>query len=165
MLELLVVMAIIAVIAGLVMPRISTSFANLKLKAGARGCSAILRNARSLAITTRRKQTVTFQLTNHPRKKSVKVVSCQINTEGKGKKFSFSLQEGIAFYWKERDEGWVRLSEEVPTYEIFFDHRGFNSGGDLKLSYFKNSEDVEPFLEYTLRLDPITGRVRVGRVD
>ncbi len=178
MLEMLVVMAIVAILAAFIAPRIGGSIKNLKLRAYVRRCAAVLRYARSIAITTHQEQKVQFFIKEDPEENDyysyTKVTRKPDN--GSADEYAEDMVEQPESKDRYREEtkevvldkgsgtiSWRDDTEDTwgdeGNYEILFTPRGYNSGGEIR---FALSEE-EGRRAYIMSIDPITGRVKVSR--
>jgi prepilin-type N-terminal cleavage/methylation domain-containing protein len=169
--ELLVVMGIIAVMAALIMPRIGGGIANLKLRSEVRTCSAVMRYAKSVAVSTQKEQKVIFFLQGNPEERDYYIyykvtresgqeTEEMLNEEEENSETMMDLKHeekrkeldsGISLRWRTHAEmDW----EDEGKYEIIFSSRGFVTGGEIQFAF----TDKERF--YILKIDPVTGRVK-----
>jgi len=171
LLEMLVVMALIAIMATFILPRVGGSIANLKLRSAVRTCSAVLRYAKSIAVSTQKEQKISFMLKGDPEERDYytyqKISRASGNkeeeiddefeeekrekTELKQEEKRKELDAGMSLSWRSNpDNDW----EEEGTYEILFSPRGFASGGEIRFAFSDNGRS------YILKIDPVTGRVK-----
>ncbi|UCG70168.1 MAG: hypothetical protein JSV09_03895 [Thermoplasmata archaeon] len=173
---MLIVMAVIAVVAAFVVPRVGGAIANLKLRSAVRACSAVMRYAKSVAVSTQKEQRISFILKGDPVERDYykyqKVSRSSGNEdeniddindeyeEGQREKTELKREEkrkeldaGISLSWRNNsDSSW----EEEGEYEITFFSRGFASGGEIRFAF---SDDGRA---YILKIDPVTGRVKTS---
>ena len=175
--EMLIVMAIIAVVAAFVVPRVGGAIANLKLRSAVRACSAVMRYEKSVAVSTQKEQRIRFFLKGDPEEKDYytfqKVTRASGNNEGKdmenisdgeeegqNEKIELKneekrkeLDDGISLSWRNDPESsW----EDEGEYEITFFPRGFASGGQIRFTFLDKDRS------YILEIDPVTGRVKTS---
>lgn len=134
LLELIVVLAIIALAAGLVAPTIARSTDSLRLRAEVAGFSALLRHAREQAITTRRAHRVVVDPADH----QVRVL---VGDEVR-------RTRAIPARWRIDVPGRASLA-------VRFEPHGASTGGDYRIL----ADDVT----WRVTVDPLTGRVRTAR--
>ena len=172
LLELLVVMAIIAFVSAVAAPRIGSTLDNMRLRSSVRKCAAVLRYARSMAITTQEEYRVRFTLDSTEGEidsYSFDKVSFEKRqaddfeeSENEGdrkertiikKEKKINLKEKITLDWQPNAEAdWSNSGD----YEVIFYPRGFSSGGELLFS-----REYEGKRKYILSIDPITGRTKI----
>ncbi len=177
LLEMIIVMAVIAVIAAFVVPQVGGAIANLKLRSAVRACSAVMRYAKSVAVSTQKEQRIRFFLKDDPEEKDYytfqKVSRASGNNEGedmedisdgdeedqkekielKSEEKRKDLDEGISLSWRNNpDSDW----EEEGEYEITFFSRGFASGGQIRFAFPDKGRS------YILEIDPVTGRAKTS---
>lgn len=169
------VMAIIGFISAVAAPRIGSTIDNVRLRAAARKCAAVLRYARSMAIATQKECTVTFTLhfsEGEQDSYSFDKVSFKERTddgeeseeEGYGEENrhtknaeritkKVTLHENITLDWQaHKDAEWSNSGD----YPVIFYPRGFTSGGEILFSRVEESKR-----KYILSVDPITGRIKI----
>jgi prepilin-type N-terminal cleavage/methylation domain-containing protein len=137
LLELIVTLAVIAVVVGLTVPTIGRSTEAIRVRADVAGFGALLRHAREQAITTRRPQAVVVD----PAARRLTLVAGGPDGEARQ---SRTLSE--------------RLSVEAnppAALVVRFEPQGGSSGGDFRLSAGS--------ITYRLTVDALTGRVRSVR--
>lgn len=133
--ELVLVLALIAVVAGLTLPAIGRGVDALEIRAEAAAFSAFLRYAREQAITRREPQEVSVNPNAH---------LLTLRTAGAEARASRRLSPRIA------------ISAESPAgLSITFSPRGLSSGGSWRLV----GRDGRA---YRVQVDPLTGRVTNG---
>ena len=160
LLELLVVMAIIAVVTALVVPRVGNSLSNLELKASARSVAASLRYANTRAMTVKKPYLAVIDPA-----KNVLVVSPlgpQGNEEGdeegpapEEKPQSlrprlYRLPDGVRFETREMETQGVEEGRLV----IYFWGNGTSSGGSFVLANKGGRR-------YLLTVDIVTSQVKI----
>ena len=175
MLELIIVMAVIGMVVAVSVPRLGGAIANMKIRSAVRTCSAVLRYAKSMAVTTQQELKVSFILKADPEERDYytyekvsrkKQDSDEWNesdeyiedTESKTKihreKKKQELDKGLSMSWRsDKDSEW----EEEGEYEIAFFSRGFASGGEIRFAWADRGSP------YILGIDPVTGRVKTSR--
>ncbi|MGA1839751.1 MAG: Tfp pilus assembly protein FimT/FimU [bacterium] len=178
LIEMLIVMAVIAIVAGLVAPRAWKTMANLRLRSAVRNCSAVMRYAKSVAVSTQKDQKISFMLNSNDdpnirdyytfqrvsrssgnENKETEDISDEYEeglrekTELKSEKKSKVLDAGMSLSWRDNpDSDW----EEEGEHEITFYSRGFASGGEIRFAFLDDGR------AYILKLDPVTGRVQTS---
>ena len=171
LIEIIIVMALMAIVMALVIPRVGRGFENMKLRRRTRECSAVLRYTRSVAIGTQQEQRVSFILHGDPEKEDYyeyyKVTHKAIKQEEENydygekppaelnrTKHRGKLDPGMYLRWRtDQDSDW----EAEGGYEIFFSPRGFNSGGEIRFAYYEDDRS------YIVKLEPVTGRVKISK--
>ena len=137
LLELIVVLAILAVVVALVTPSIGRGTEAVRMRAEVAGFSAMLRHARERAIVSQKPQAVVVDVTNQ------RISRRSGGVDGETRE-SRVIPE--------------RLTVEAtppPALVVQFDVRGGSSGGDFRLSSGN--------LTYRVTVDALTGRVRSSR--
>ena len=178
LIEMLIVMAVIAIVGALVAPRAWKTMANLKLRSAVRNCSAVMRYAKSVAVSTQKDQKISFMLKSNddPNIRDYytfqKVSRSSGNenevtenitdeyeeglrekTELKREEKKKVLDTGISMSWRDNpDSEW----EDEGEYEITFYSRGFASGGEIRFAFLDDGR------AYILKIDPVTGRVQTS---
>ena len=138
LLELIVTLAIVALVVGLSVPTIARSTEAVRVRAEVAGFSAILRHARERAIVTRRPQAVVVDVASH----RVRVMAGGPDGE---------LRETRPLA--------ERLHVQAvppPALTVQFEPQGSSSGGDFRLT--------SGAISYRVTVDPLTGRVRSTRL-
>lgn len=175
MLELIIVMAVIGLVVAVSVPRLGGAIANMKIRSAVRTCSAVLRYAKSMAVTTQQELTVSFVLKADPEEMdyytyekvtrktpdSDEWTESDEDIEGREAKTKIhkekkrqELDQGLSMSWRnDKDSEW----EDEGAYEIAFFPRGFASGGEIRFAW---SDRGSP---YILGIDPVTGRVKTFR--
>jgi general secretion pathway protein H len=134
LLELLVVLAIIAIAAGLAAPAIGRSTDSLKARGEIAGFSAVLRHAREQAITTRRPHRVVVVPAEH----QVRVFAGD----------ELRRTRAVPERWTIQAPGPAGLS-------VRFEPHGASTGADWRI--------VANEVTWRVTVDPMTGRVRSAR--
>ena len=138
LLELIVTLAILAVVVALVMPSIGRGTESVRMRAEVAGFSALLRHARERAIVSQRPQAIVVEVNNQR-------VSLRAGGPDGEVRETRALPE--------------RLTVEAtppPALTVQFDARGGSSGGDFRLS--------SGTLTWRVTVDALTGRVRSSRL-
>ncbi len=134
LLELVVVLFVIALAAGLAAPTVGRSTDSLKVRGEIAGFSAVLRHAREQAITTRRTHRVVVDATGH----QVRVFAGD----------ELRRTRAIPERWTIQAAGNTGLA-------IRFEPHGGSTGADYRIAV----NDVT----WRITVDPMTGRVRSAR--
>ncbi len=160
LIELLVVLVIISIMAAVVGPRIAGSMSNMNLRTASKKVAAILRYARSQAISESKTYVALFNLDRN----SITIKAEQtVGDEEKEKdgvdgnrggdlSKSYDLPEEI----KIEKCVWADGETESGLFQIVFLSNGGSSGGEVFL--FNNRGN-----RYEIKVDFITGTVRLGR--
>lgn len=138
LLELIVTLAILAVVVALVMPSIGRGTESVRMRAEVAGFSALLRHARERAIVSQRPQAIVVEVNNQR-------VSLRAGGPDGEVRETRALPE--------------RLTVEAtppPALTVQFDARGGSSGGDFRLS--------SGTITWRVTVDALTGRVRSSRL-
>jgi len=138
LLELIVMLAILAVVVALVMPSIGRGTESVRMRAEVAGFSALLRHARERAIVSQRPQAIVVEVNNQR-------VSLRAGGPDGEVRETRALPE--------------RLTVEAtppPALTVQFDARGGSSGGDFRLS--------SGTITWRVTVDALTGRVRSSRL-
>ncbi len=146
--ELLVVLFIIGIMATLVGPRLTGSLPSLRVKTAAKQTAALLRDARSRAVTENQVYQSTFDLNTQQVtliKKEEKVDPESKDQPATQHSIIYTLPESVFFKDVERRE----------KFNINFYPSGGSSGGQLSLI---NNKDTSWFLT----VDRITGRTTIS---
>jgi len=162
LLELLIVLLIVGMVAGLMAPAFSGGLVNMRLKAAAQRLAASLRYARSLAVA--HKETVQVELDLDGNSyctmaagRGLKREERSEDGEEQRKRGTFGrevrLPEGVSF--KLVSVGDEALQEGRA--EISFYPKGNSSGGEVVLGNVRERY-------YKIRVESITGRVQVERL-
>lgn len=147
LLELIIVMAIIGMIAGLVIPHIGSGQQTL-LKTQMREAVAVLNYARRAAIVEGKPKVASFYTgkANSAAKLSPKNTPIQW------------VSHGITLQWSEKstDDKTAKPAKEAdpasePVYQFTFYPEGGSSGGEIILSYLEHKA--------VIRVNPLTGKV------
>jgi len=175
LLELLVVLVIISIAAGLVGPRVAGSMSNLSLKTAAKKVAGALRYARSQATSESRPYFVLFD----PEKGRLSIKSGQTATKEVKEKKAGEGEEEAGTSEKEAEDKPAKetskvydLPEDVRFGKVEFDKDEAVSGV-FQIVFFPNggSSGGEVLLEndrgrqYTIRVDFVSGAVRLEDVD
>ena len=175
MFELIVVMAIIGMIVAISVVQFTGGFANLRLRTAVRDCSATLRYANNMAITTQGEQKVSFTMILNPDEKDfytydrvsresreeaeADIIDDELDEddmkapEFRKKRVRKELDPKISLSWREDPEkDW----EEEGEHDVAFFPRGFASGGEIRFSW------VDHARAFILSVDPVTGRVKTS---
>ncbi|MBI2206842.1 MAG: GspH/FimT family protein [Candidatus Rokubacteria bacterium] len=134
LLELVVVLFVIALAAGLAAPTMTRSLDSLKVRGEIAGFSAVLRHAREQAITTRRTHRVVVDPTEH----QVRVFAGE------------ELRRTRAI-----PERWTIQAAGTTGLAVRFEPHGASTGGEYRIAV----NDVS----WRVTIDPMTGRVRSAR--
>src|SRR5262245_44196055 len=138
LLELIVTLAILAVVIAMVTPSIGRGTEAVRMRAEVAGFSAMLRHARERAIVSQKPQAVVVDPTSQ--RVSVRVGG----PEGEVRE-SRALAEGMTVQ-----------AAPPPALTVQFDSRGSSSGGDFRLS--------SGAITWRVTVDALTGRVRSSRL-
>lgn len=136
LIELLIVLSIMAIIAGLVIPLLGPGVSSAELKAAAREMAAGLRLARSEAMATRRDTRVTIDLEQR-----------KFQVEGDPRVYALPAKLELKLYTAQSD----LVSERVGAIRFFAD--GGSNGGRITLASGERKYDVD--------VDWLTGRVAI----
>lgn len=131
LLELIVVLLVLAVAAGLAMPAIGRSVDAVRVRAEIAGFSAVLRHAREQAIVLRRVHAVVVDPTEH----QVRI-----------------LADDEVRKTRAIPAGWTIEASPPPNLTVRFEPQGSSSGGDFRI--------VAGPVTYRITVDAVTGRVR-----
>lgn len=140
LLELIVVMALMAILMTLVPPMISGALPGTQLKSASRELAAGLRLARNHALTAREESTLTLNVDKH----SYRVT---------GRKKSFSIPENLKIELLTAES--ETQGESIGAIRFFPD--GGSTGGRITLSYAERAFGVD--------VDWLTGKVRILDVE
>lgn len=138
LLELIVTLAIMAVVMALVMPAVGRGTESVRIRAEVAGFAALLRHARERAIVSQKPQAVVVEVNNQR-------VSVRAGGPDGEVRETRALPE--------------RLTVEAtppPALTVQFDSRGSSSGGDFRLS--------SGTITWRITVDALTGRVRSSRL-
>jgi type II secretion system protein H len=138
LLELVVTLAIVALVVGLSIPTIARSTEAVRVRAEVAGFSALLRHARERAIVTRTTQAVVVDSIAH----RVSVLAGGPTGE---------VRETRALPERLRVE-----ASPPPALTVRFEPQGGSSGGDFRLT--------SGAISYRVTVDALTGRVRSRRL-
>ena len=138
LIELVLVLFIIALVAGLVLPAVGRGVETLQLRAEVGAFSAFLRYAREQAITKREAQEVTIK----PEAHLLTLRAAGSETPRASRKLSPR----------------IAISADAPSgNSITFSPRGVSTGGSFRLT-------APDGRAYWVRVDPLTGRVTNTRI-
>ena len=137
LLELIVTLAILAVVVALVMPSIGRGTESVRMRAEVAGFSALLRHARERAIVSQKPQAVVVEVNNQ-----------RVSVRAGGP--DGEVRETRALPDRLRVE-----ATPPPALTVQFDARGGSSGGDFRLS--------SGTITWRVTVDALTGRVRSSR--
>lgn len=137
LLELIVTLAILAVVVALVMPSIGRGTEAVRMRAEVAGFAAMLRHARERAIVSQKPQAVVVDPTNQ-----------RISVRAGG-------PDGDVRETRPIPERLVVEATPPPALTVQFDARGGSSGGDFRLR--------SGAIAYRITVDALTGRVRSSR--
>jgi len=136
--ELILVLFIIALVAGLVLPAVGRGVETLQLRAEVSAFSAFLRYAREQAITKREAQEVTIK----PEAHLLILRTAGSDSASKSRKLSPR----------------IAISADTPSgNSITFSPRGVSTGASFRLT-------APDGRAYSVRVDPLTGRVTNARI-
>ena len=138
LLELIVTLAILAVMVAIVMPSIGRGTESVRMRAEVAGFAALLRHARERAIVSQKPQAVV-----------VEVASQRVSLRAGGPDGEVREPRALS----------ERLTVEAtppPALTVQFDTRGGSSGGDFRLS--------SGTITWRVTVDALTGRVRSSRL-
>jgi type II secretion system protein H len=138
LLELLVTLAVIALVVGLAVPTIGRSTEGIRARAEVAGFSAMLRHARERAIVSRTPQAVVIDVAAH------RITRLAGGPGGE-------VRETRALPERLRVE-----ATPPPALTVRFEPQGGSSGGDFRLT--------SGAVTYRVTIDPLTGRVRSARL-
>jgi len=153
LLELLVVLFIVAMLAAVVVPRMTGTLSNTRLKTASKNISAALRFARSRAATEKTVYTATFDM--DAGRLAVVSGEAAVADDGDGPGAgSYELPEGVKLETASLGE------EEVDSgvFDIRFFPTGGSTGGELVLVNDRERR-------YSISVDLITGVVTVEEVE
>jgi type II secretion system protein H len=137
LLELIVTLAIVAVVVGLTIPTIGRSTETIRVRAEVAGFSALLRHARERAIVTQTPQAVVVDVIGH-----------RISVRAGGPEGELRETRVLP----------ARVTVEAtppPALTVRFEPQGGSSGGDFRLA--------SGAIAYRVTVDALTGRVRSRR--
>ncbi len=137
LLELIVTMAIVAVVVGLTIPTIGRSTEAIRVRAEVAGFSALLRHARERAIVSQKAQAVVVDVAAH-----------RISVRAGG-------PEGEVRETRALPERLTVEASPPPALTVRFEPQGGSSGGDFRLT--------SGAVTYRVTVDALTGRVRSSR--
>ncbi len=146
LIELMLVLLIIGLGTAFIAPTVANSLVNVRLKAATRRLSAVLRYARSMAVSNKNTVQVFIDIDNASY--SAQVPSA--DNSGEGLSGATAFPADIKF--KE-----VKIGEEVSTsgvVQLLFYPKGNTSGGEIVL---ENSRGRT----YKITIDPIIGKVKI----
>lgn len=134
LLELIVVLLLLALAAGLVMPAVGRSLEAVRARGEIAGFSALLRHAREQAITSRRPHAVVVD----PNERQVRI-----------------LADDEVRKTRALPAGWTIEATPPPNLTVRFEPQGNSSGGEFRI--------VAGPAVYHVTVDAVTGRVRSVR--
>jgi type II secretion system protein H len=137
LLELIVTLAIAALVIGIAAPTIARSTDAVRVRADVAAFSAMLRHARERAIVTRTAQAVVVDPDAHR-------ISLRAGGPSGEVRETRSLPERL-----------VVEADPPPALTVRFEPQGGSTGGDFRLS--------SGTITYRVTVDPLTGRVRSQR--
>jgi general secretion pathway protein H len=137
LLELIVTLAVIALVVGLAVPTIGRSTEAIRTRAEVAGFSALLRSARERAIVSQKPQAVV-----------VDVVAHRISLRAGG-------PEGEVRETRTLSERLTVEATPPPALIVRFEPQGGSSGGDFRLT--------SGAVTYRVTVDALSGRVRSSR--
>jgi type II secretion system protein H len=138
LLELLVTLAILAVVVALVTPSIGRSTEAVRMRAEVAGFAALLRHARERAIVSQKPQAVVVDLTNQ-----------RISRRSGG-------PDGEVRETRVLSDRLTIEATPPPALVVRFDAQGGSSGGDFRLT--------SGSVTWRVTVDALTGRVRSARL-
>ena len=138
LLELLVTLAILAVVVALVTPSIGRSTEAVRMRAEVAGFAALLRHARERAIVSQKPQAVVVDLTNQ-----------RISRRSGG-------PDGEVRETRVLSDRLTIEATPPPALVVRFDAQGGSSGGDFRLT--------SGAVTWRVTVDAFTGRVRSARL-
>ena len=138
LLELLVTLAILAVVVALVTPSIGRSTEAVRMRAEVAGFAALLRHARERAIVSQKPQAVVVDLTNQ-----------RISRRSGG-------PDGEVRETRVLSDRLTIEATPPPALVVRFDAQGGSSGGDFRLT--------SGSVTWRVTVDAFTGRVRSARL-
>ena len=136
LLELIVTLAILAVMMAIVTPSIGRGTEAVRTRAEVAGFSALLRHARERAIVSQRPQAVVVDPTNQ-----------RVSVRAGGPDGEVRQSRALAMTVE---------ATPPPALTVQFDARGGSSGGDFRLS--------SGTITWRVTVDALTGRVRSARL-
>ena len=136
LLELIVTLAILAVMIAIVTPSIGRGTEAVRARAEVAGFSAILRHARERAIVSQKPQAVVVDPTNQ-----------RVSVRAGGPEGEVRQSRALAMTVE---------ATPPPALTVQFDARGGSSGGDFRLS--------SGTITWRVTVDALTGRVRSARL-
>jgi type IV fimbrial biogenesis protein FimT len=137
LLELIVTMAIIAVVVGLAIPAVGRFTEGIRVRAEVAGFSALLRHARERAIVSQKPQAVVVDAAAH-----------RISVRAGG-------PDGEVRETRSLPEQLTVEATPPPALTVRFEPQGGSSGGDFRLA--------SGAITYRITVDALTGRVRSSR--
>ncbi|HET7340493.1 MAG TPA: GspH/FimT family pseudopilin [Methylomirabilota bacterium] len=137
LLELIVTMAVLALVVGLAMPTIGRSTEALRARAEVAGFSALLRHARERAIVSQVAQAIVVDPTAH-----------RVTRRAGG-------PDGEIRETRMLSESLVIEATPPPALTVRFEPQGGSSGGDFRVT--------SGAVSYRVTVDALTGRVRSNR--
>jgi len=138
LLELIVTLAILAVVVAIVMPSIGRGTESVRMRAEVAGFSALLRHARERAIVSQKTQAVVVEVANQ-----------RVSVRAGG-------PDGEVRETRALSERLTVQATPPPALTVQFDARGGSSGGDFRLS--------SGAITWRVTVDALTGRVRSSRL-
>ena len=137
LLELIVTLAILAVVVALVMPSIGRSTESVRMRAEVAGFSALLRHARERAIVSQKPQAVV------------------VDPDAQRVSLRAGGPDGEVRATRVLSDRLTVQATPPPALTVRFDAQGGSSGGDFRLS--------SGAITYRVTVDALTGRVRSAR--
>ena len=137
LLELIVTMAIVAVVVGLTIPAVGHFTEGIRMRAEVAGFSALLRHARERAIVSQKSQAVVVDAAAH---------RISVRTGG---------PDGEVRETRVLPEQLTVEATPPPALVVRFEPQGGSSGGDFRLA--------SGAITYRVTVDALTGRVRSSR--
>ncbi|TMQ21761.1 MAG: prepilin-type N-terminal cleavage/methylation domain-containing protein [Candidatus Rokuibacteriota bacterium] len=137
LLELIVTMAIVAVVVGLTIPAVGRFTEGIRVRAEVAGFSALLRHARERAIVSQKPQAVVVDAAAH-----------RISVRAGG-------PDGEVRETRALPERLTVEATPPPALTVRFEPQGGSSGGDFRLA--------SGAITYRVTVDALTGRVRSSR--
>jgi general secretion pathway protein H len=138
LLELIVTLAILAVVVAIVTPSIGRGTESVRMRAEVAGFSALLRHARERAIVSQKPQAVVVEVANQ-----------RVSVRAGG-------PDGEVRETRALSERLTVQATPPPALTVQFDARGGSSGGDFRLS--------SGAITWRVTVDALTGRVRSSRL-
>jgi general secretion pathway protein H len=149
LLELLIVLVIIGIGAAFIAPTVARSLTNLKLKTATKQLAAVLRYARSKAVSSKNTTQVIIDIDNA--RYSAEISQDKSSTENTGTSAAFP--SSVRFKQ-------VKLGEEIHEsglVQLLFYPKGNTSGGEIIL-------ENDRYRQYRITIDNLTGKVKINRL-